>query len=129
MNNVKEFIELIEKYSSITLERIEEVWNEYDESYVHSGEVIHSLTGFGGVFSCSLCKAVGNKVCGNGWNKDPNCRCYNCVYITRGTEFEYPPCIDETYENIDYAESPQELYEAIQARIEFMKKTLKSYEE
>ena len=36
MSNIKEFKELIEKYSSITLERIEEVWNEYDESYVHS---------------------------------------------------------------------------------------------
>lgn len=128
MNNIKEFKELIEKYSSITLERIEEVWNEYDESYVHSGEVMHSLTGFGGVFSCSLCKAVGNKACGSSWNKDPDCKCYNCVYITRGTEFEYPPCIDETYEALDYAKSPQELYDAIQARIEFMKETLKYYE-
>lgn len=129
MNNVKEFIELIEKYSSITLERIEEVWNEYDASYVNSGEVMRNLTGFGGCYSCSLCKAVGNEVGGNGWNKNPNCRCHNCVYIARGTNFEYPPCVDETYENIEYAKSPQELHEVIQARIEFMKEVLKSYEE
>jgi hypothetical protein len=128
MNNIKEFKELIEKYSSITLEKIEEVWNEYDESYVHSGEIMHSLTGFGGVYSCSLCKAIGNKACGPNWNEDPNCKCCNCVYIKRGTEFEYPPCIDETYEMLDYAESPQELYDALQKRIEFMKEVLKYYE-
>lgn len=87
MSNIKEFKELIEKYSSITLERIEEVWNEYDESYVHSGEIMHSLTGFGGVHSCSLCKAIGNKAYGPAWNEDPNCRCCNCVYIARVQNF------------------------------------------
>lgn len=123
MNNIKEFKELIEQYENLTLSEIEEEWIEDGQS------TMYELTGFGGCYSCSLCKAVGNKACGPSWNKNPDCRCHNCVYILRGTDFEFPPCVDETYENINYAESPQELYDAIQARIEFMKEILKSYEE
>ena len=123
MNNIKEFKELIGQYENLTLSEIEEEWIDDGRS------TMYELTGFGGCYSCSLCRAVGNKACGSDWYTDPNGQCKNCVYIKRGTDFAYPPCVEETYEDIDNAKSPQELYDAIQARIEFMKEILKSYEE
>lgn len=109
--NIEAFKELINIYSDFTLEELEEFWIEDGKT------TMHELTGFSS-FRCILCKAA-----------DRNCE--NCLYsITRPYEYKgHISCLGETYDGIEYAKTPQELYDAIQKRIEFMKSILEMYEQ
>lgn len=104
MKNKKEFIELIERYETITLEEIKEKW---DISYYKKGhDVAQLLTGFGGKGHCTLCEAVDGI-------------CTDCVY---GEDFA---CINnrhkKTYNDIDYANTPSKLKNAFRRRAKHLR--------
>ena len=70
VNNLKEAKKLLEKYKSITLEQLEEA---YDEVGLKRGdEILSEITGFGQTSSCILCLAVDEV-------------CENCIYSIRET--------------------------------------------
>lgn len=109
--NIEAFKELIDIYSDFTIEELTEFW-------ILDGKwTMRELTGFSSN-DCRLCKAANEK-------------CGNCLYSIDYPNKckEYVPCVEETYNLIEYAKTPQELYDALQKRIEFMKEVLKSYEE
>ena len=107
--NVEAFKELIDIYSDFTVEELAEFW-------MNDGRTtMCELTGFSSVHSCTLCKAAEGE-------------CVNCLYKFKEPNGEMFPCVEETYELIEYAETPEELYNALQKRIEFMKEVLKYYE-
>lgn len=107
--NTEAFKELIDIYSDFTVEELTEFWMGNGQ------QTMRELTGFSSVHSCILCKAAEGK-------------CVNCLYKFREPNGEMFPCIEETYDLIEYAETPEELYDALQKRIEFMKEVLKYYE-
>ena len=108
--NVEAFKELINIYSDFTVEELTEFW-------IENGKwTMRELTGFSSVHSCMLCKAA-------------NSKCANCLYKFRFPDGEMYPCLEKTYDLIEYAETPEELYDALQKRIEFMKETLTYYKE
>lgn len=107
--NVEAFKELIDVYSDFTVEELTEFWIENGQ------QTMRELTGFSAVHSCRLCKAA-------------NSECVNCLYKFRFPDGEMFPCLEKTYDLIEYAKTPEELYDALQKRIEFMKETLKYYE-
>lgn len=107
--NVEAFKELINIYSDFTVEELTEFWIENGQ------QTMRELTGFSSVHSCMLCKAADGK-------------CVNCLYKFKEPDGEMLPCIEETYDFIEYAKTPEELYDALQKRIEFMKEVLKYYE-
>ena len=105
--NVEAFKELIDIYSDFTVEELTEFW-------IESGKyTMRELTGFS-IFGCTLCESA-------------NRNCENCLYSIN-KQSEYVPCVEETYDLIEFASTPQELYNALQKRIEFMKEVLKYYE-
>mgnify|MGYP003295476973 CR=1 FL=1 len=107
--NVEAFKELINIYSDFTVEELTEFWIENGQ------QTMRELTGFSSVHSCMLCKAADSK-------------CANCLYKFRESNGEMFPCLEKTYDLIEYAKTPEELYDALQKRIEFMKEVLKYYE-
>lgn len=113
VSNLKEAKKLLEKYKSITLEQLEEA---YDEEYLtKTGNVIlNKITGFGETSSCILCLAV-NEVC------------ENCIYSFRLQE-RHVPCLDKTYDEICNAESAEQLFTAIQNRISYLNNVIQWYE-
>lgn len=107
--NVEAFKELINIYSDFTVEELTEFWIENGQ------QTMRELTGFSSVHNCMLCKAADGG-------------CVNCLYKFRFPNGEMFPCVEETYDLIEDARTPEELYDALQMRIEFMKETLKYYE-
>lgn len=114
VNNLKEAKELLEKYKSITIEQLEEV---YDEGcLIKTGdEVLNELTGFGNTSSCILCLAV-NEVC------------ENCIYSFRIQE-RGVPCLDKIYNEMCNAMNAEDLFVAIQKRIRYLTKVIQWYED
>lgn len=108
--NVEAFKELIDIYSDFTVAELTEFWLDDGKT------TMCELTGFS-TSGCRLCKAANGK-------------CGNCLYSIDYPNKckEYIPCVEETYDLIEYAKTPEELYDALQKRIEFMKEVLKYYE-
>jgi hypothetical protein len=107
-DNIKEFNDLIKRYESITLKEIIEVWDIYESADI----VANKLTGFGSLFSCTLCYATGA----------------NCGYCVYGSDFA---CIKhhnrKTYNAINDADTPQKLLTAFKNRAEHMRNTYPQY--
>jgi hypothetical protein len=100
MNNIKETQELAEQYESITLETIKESCKTYS-CLMAAGK----LTGFG-TKSCTLCASVTG----------------NCIVCIHATLDPMATCVDHyTYGRIANAKTPEELYEAFQARARYLK--------
>lgn len=114
INNLKEFKALIERYGTISLDEISEEW---EKSVYHQGHsVANSLTGFGSSRGCTLCKVI-RKV-----HDSLKCEC--CVYGRPPNRFGCSSDINElTYEKIDNAETPEELFQAFRDRAEHLKST------
>ena len=105
--NLKEYIALIERYESITLEEIEEkIRNGFDIS-----EVANALTGFGDARTCTLCTVDGHII-----------ECYDeCIYnIKTGSDCNIG-INNETYLRIRFAETSLQLYNAFHERVKHMK--------
>ena len=104
VNNLKEAKELLEKYKSITLEQLEKIYDEVDLKW--GDAVLSEITGFGKTNSCILCLAV-NEVC------------EDCVYSFRIQERSVP-CLDKIYNEISKAKNAEDLFVAIQKRINYL---------
>lgn len=117
VKNLESAKELVELYRSITIEQLKEVYNKlYTEDGAYFEGVIHEITGFGSVRTCHLCKPI------NGF-------CPDCIHGQGESYTMVCPCInDETYENIENAESIQDLYDAIQARADYIESLIKRVE-
>lgn len=107
IENLDAFRKLIRKYESLSLEQVESTWIKKDSD---AQDTMEELTGFGSPSTCTLCKVV---------RKD----CDKCVYGTFGM-LKGTPCIDGTYDDIENADSPEELMIAIANRVSYMKDIL-----
>lgn len=112
MENLDEFIDLIKRYESIT---IEEIKSNYNTTEKFNSRVIASrLTGFGWDATCTLCKVIAK-------------RCNKCIYSTYYDYSDYDDqycTFDSTYYNIKNSNSPEQLKEAFEKRAKFMRKVL-----
>lgn len=117
VKNLEAAKELVELYRNITIERLEKVYQELcDKEEIHYEDVLHSITGFGSISSCHLCKPIGGY-------------CPNCIHGQWEDCTANCPCIDnETYENIADAESIEDLYHAIQDRADYLENLIKQIE-
>lgn len=112
VNNLREAKELLEKYKSITLEQLEEAFEE--NPYSVGVEIINEITGFGRLTTCMLCLAVEGL-------------CRNCIYSFRYSE-GIIPCVDITYSAIYHATNAKNLFAAIQKRINYLTHVIEYYE-
>ena len=116
--NVKAFKALLKRYSTITLKEIESINSDLD-FYEWLPE---KASGFGSSESCTLCiseKELEDYDEGG---------CNHCVY--KGSFANHCHCSSysrDTYEGIDYAETPEDLYHAYKARAKFMRSVLKDF--
>lgn len=118
VKNLEAAKELVELYRSITIEQLEEVYNKLyiGDNTVYFEDVLHEITGFGSTKTCHLCKPI-------------NGHCPDCIHGGEENCTAECPCIyDETYENITDAESIEDLYDAIQARADYIESLIKGVE-
>lgn len=114
--NLKEFKNLLERYRTITLEEINEVWESTNHD---SDDTLKALTGFGYATTCNLCNVI-----------DRNCS--KCIW-SRGRECKspYSPfwCVNnsKTYNKIEHFATPEELLLAYRNRAKYMIQFLKRH--
>jgi hypothetical protein len=115
-------LKLIEEYKEITLELLKSLFN--DEN-TRGDDVMNLITGFGNINTCSICKDAKQRSIG-----DRLYDCEFCIYRKLFSESESDKlyCLDESYDNIAKAESAEELYHAIQERIQVLEQAIKDYE-
>lgn len=122
--NIDAFKKLISTYKSITLEQLELSWDsvQYDCIDTIIGEnVLKHITGFGSTKLCKLCTAI-EKLLKN----DDRSICNFCIY-SKIEDYEDGECAcikHFTYNLISKSTNPEELYDAIQARIAYMESIL-----
>jgi len=102
IKNLPEFIKLIERYETITLEEIEE---QFCDSEI--------LTGFGDIDTCSLCLAI-----------DSINPCPQCVYIQIDNFKCHQSGNSDTYHKIRHAKTPKQLLTAYRNRAKHMRSVL-----
>lgn len=110
--NKKEFIALIKKYESITLETI----NKYKISgsifFTIGSFTAFQLTGFGSNLTCTLCKAT-------------NTDCGSCYWYEKTSTI----CTShKTYQDIKNAKDEISLLKAFKARAKYMRQQLTIWE-
>lgn len=119
IKNLEAFKALLAHYKSITLTELQYQWQKLEEDCdfdytADGGDVMGGITGFGTTGSCTLCQAC-------------NCVCAECVHSLspdyNGIEY---PCLNRSYLEMDEATCPEDLYDAIQDRIEYMEGLLNS---
>lgn len=129
MEKLKAAEELLKQYKSITVEQLEVFWASLSIKLcrpIHGSEVMHPLTGFSSSIDCKICKSAGYL---DATLYLPNC--LNCIYSYYPDE--NAPYVDElfcagsTYEAMEYAHTAQELYNAIQNRIDFLQEAINNY--
>jgi len=122
-NNKKQFIELIERYEAITIEEIQECFNEYKENpeafeVYTTNRWAKKLTGFGSITTCTLClesAKIGKTA--------PNCK--HCVYNDWIDSKTRQRCTKyETYQAISEANTPTDMFIAMKGRARFMRELL-----
>jgi len=120
MQNLNQFKDLIKRYNEITLKEIEKKFSEakddgVDSEYLMLAELKTGLTGFGSTKSCKLCIAV-------------DAECSKCTWGQRRFR-EDVPCTElennKTYQAINDAATPDELFIAYRKRAARMKEHLK----
>jgi hypothetical protein len=114
MKNLPEFKALIRRYESITLDDIPMLFKQRATAC--------KLTGFGDKHSCTLCKPL---MAPNNFYTITDCK--NCVYGYGKTYDNW--CAEDlnsnTYDDIRYAQTPEQLLKAFKARAEHMRNILK----
>ncbi len=133
--NIKEFKDLILKYESITRDDITAGFKVHDTG----GKIMNMLTGFGDVDVCTLCKAMyikphkTNNICDNCvWaltdetNNHDNAYCFGRNKLST-CETKFVNHIYNSYKNISFAETPDQLKSAIGYRIKVMKQVIDKY--
>jgi ferredoxin len=97
IKNVESAKELVKKYRSITLEDLRNHYN------VDNVELLGNITGFGNLYTCSLCKAC-------------NLSCPSCIWTLTTEHDDGYPCVTDTYRNIRSARTLEDLLDAIDER-------------
>lgn len=125
IKNLEAAKKLLKKYRSITLEAITKKWNEL--VYTNGGEVLSHITGFGTFSTCSLCRCAGYHK-NDFSNDEPNCM--NCIYTAFYNELalngcSYPCILHKSYHAISSAKTPEELFDAIHNRADYLEKVIK----
>lgn len=108
--NIPEFIALIKRYESITMEEIEAT-GDFKPDCWDFASTPSILTGYGRRDTCTLCRPI-------------NGDCRYCVY-----KFPMACCsrkMGNTYDNIGEANSPLKLFSAFRARAVAMREYAKS---
>lgn len=115
-------LKLIEKYKGISLELLEGLFNEENTT---GDDVMRLVTGFGDMQSCSICEDARQKALKGQRNY---CEC--CIYrkLFPNTDPDSLYCTNDSYYRISEAENAEELYEAIQERIQVLEQAIEDYE-
>lgn len=137
--NIKEAKELVVQYRSITIEQLEETYQnvETDYNYHYDGETtfnfiyqsLRSITGFGNWKSCSLCRSIMNQkphLYGYESNK-----CQYCVHSISDDWDEVGnsmPCINGNYDEIAECDDLLELLHLIWVRANYIESLINKYE-
>lgn len=111
--NIKQFVELIERYESLTFEEIKKEWER--SQYQMGHQVAQIVTGFGGSQTCTLCLSIDGQ-------------CLICVYGANDSGYG---CLTrshtKTYNDIDDATTPRKLFNAFKRRAAHMRKYYPQY--
>jgi hypothetical protein len=115
-------LKLIEEYKGISLELLKGLFNEENTT---GDNVMNLITGFGSTESCSICKDAKQTA-----SKDRRNYCECCIYrkLFPNTDPDSLYCTNESYYSISEAENAEELYEAIQERIQVLEQAIEDYE-
>lgn len=115
-------LKLIEEYKGISLELLKGLFNEENTT---GDDVMRLVTGFGDMQSCSICEDARQKA---GKPLYHPCEC--CIYrkLFPNTDPDSLYCTNDSYYNISEAENAEELYEAIQERIQVLEQAIEDYE-
>lgn len=101
--NIPEFITLIKRYESITLEEVE---SNYEGGIFSGYDIANRLTGFGNTSTCSLCLAT----------------CHNCIECVYGKN---KGCVKGIFakssDDIENSDSPKELLNAFRNRAKVLR--------
>ena len=112
MRNLKGAKELLEKYKSITLEQLKDIYKKYP--FWDGQDVMNSITEFGTIY-CPICREVLND-------------CEQCIYSFRIKNKWDIPCQDIIYKEMKEASSAEELFNALQKRISYLTHVIEWYE-
>lgn len=121
--NIKAAKELLAKYKSITIDQITEVYNKIieQEDITPCGyDVMERITGFSSITKCMLCQEA-KKL-----SQKDIYYCQYCIY-TINTSDDYL-CVEETYKALGDVYTPENIYNALQDRIKFLKQSIETYE-
>lgn len=119
---MKALVNLIKEYKTITLEQLEGYFNEENK---FGDDVMGLITGFGNMTKCSICEDARQKA-----RKPLYHPCEYCIYkkLFPNTDPDSLYCTNDSYYNISEAENAEELYEAIQERIQVLEQAIEYYE-
>lgn len=130
IENIEEAKELLQKYRSITLEEINAVYDKLN--FKTGNNAIHSITGFGTIHTCILCKKL---------KQEALPKCHACVWRSFSTNENddlyclglYPYSIKEdpvrdTYNKIRNSKSPEELLDCIKLRADLLEEAIEASE-
>ena len=112
MKNIEAAKELLEKYKSITLEQLKNIYKRHP--FWDGRKVMSSITEFGTIY-CPICQGASHK-------------CKGCIYSFRMVDKWDIPCMDIIYMEITNAYSAGELFNALQKRISYLTHVIEWYE-
>lgn len=125
--NIKAAKNLLNTYKEITKEQLEKVWSKLEEEFedqcIYGEDVMSEITGFGCTGTCILCKE--DKKLQKNVLDDP---CDHCVYRLDPKGLEGMYCINHTYKQISNAKNVDELFKALQERINYLEGIINLYE-
>jgi hypothetical protein len=113
--NIKEFIALVKRYETITLEEIEEVAREVGDKSMYY--IAKKCTGFASIYTCTLCIRVKLEMV--------HLQCFACVYQNWSGCSASPNLA--TYGAIEFSTDPAELLIAYRARAAHLRLTYPQY--
>jgi hypothetical protein len=114
--NIKEFIALVHRYETITLEEIQTVAATKDSFCF---EVARECTGFGSIFTCTLCLAIDIG--------ETEVICSTCAFVCGNATRCEDGLNESTYKAISQATTPKELLTAYRERAEHIRITYPQY--
>jgi len=123
--NEREFSELGDMYENLTLEQIENAWMETELDEIRFYEspgfyTLNPLIGFGRYETCALCQPVINQ-----YHFFPKCEF--CMYVVVTGSKCYEGRNKDTYDALKNAESPLDLFSAVQERIKLIDSIFREY--
>ena len=125
MVNILSAKALLALYQEITLEQLQKREQQVRKQGLKPDGILmlKPLTGFGWITTCNLCREA--KTIAQNW-EDSKVFCKHCIY--NDSWFDNFYCIDITYQAICHANNANEVYEALQKRIDYLAKIINEYE-